>query len=323
MRIVFHGENAANFSVGFAGQLQPSDELAVLPDRVTSEADVAAFRTAEVLVATRFDDGLPIPSGLRLLQVPGAGYDGIRFAMLPIGCPVCNCFGHEQAIAEYVIGALLMRRIPFIDADRHLRQGRWAYQAGRAATTHPELAGSTIGILGFGHIGKAVAGCAKAFGMRVHVANRSVLPVSPSVDRGFPMDELSSFWSSADSFVVTLPLLPETKGLVDAEAFAAMPRHAVLVNVSRGPLVDEAALYEALAAGQIAGAVIDTWYDYPSADRPETLPSKLPFHELQNVLMTPHMSGWTDGTIRRRQAVIAENIARLRDGRPLLHVVNA
>jgi phosphoglycerate dehydrogenase-like enzyme len=320
MRIVFHGENPASFSAGFADLVGPGHQVAVLPDALGDE-DRKVFATADVLVTVRFDGSLPRPERLRLLQVPGAGYDGIAFAALPAGVVVCNCFGHEPAIAEYVLGALLMRRIPFTDADRELRQGRWTYRARTRDSVHGELAGSTIGLLGFGHIGQALAMRARAFAMKVHVANRTPVGSSSLVDRYFGLDELPGFWASADSFVVTLPLSPETRGLVGAEAFAAMRPDAVVINVGRGPVVDEAALYQALADRRIGGAIIDTWYDYPTAKTPEIHPSTLPFHELPNVLMTPHMSGWTEGTIRRRQAAMAENVARLAGGRPLLNPV--
>jgi phosphoglycerate dehydrogenase-like enzyme len=99
-----------------------------------------------------------------------------------------------------------------------------------------------------------------------------------------------------------------------------MKPSAILINVGRGPVVDEAALYRALADGTIAGAALDVWYRYPSGPG-ATLPSGQPFHELANVLMTPHVSGWTDGMLAARSALIAENAARLAAGAPLLNLV--
>jgi len=103
----------------------------------------------------------------------------------------------------------------------------------------------------------------------------------------------------------------------------AMRADAVLVNVGRGPVVDEQALYEALKARQIGGAVIDTWYQYPSPTQAECAPSRYDFASLDNVLMTPHMSGWTAGTVRRRQETLADNITRLSRGLPLINVLKA
>ncbi len=321
MRIVFHGENACAFHDGFAALLQGDAEIETLPHVLATDADRATYAAAEVIVGTHFSASLPNPAGLRLFLVPGAGYDAVDLAALPKAAMVCNCFGHEAAIAEYVMAALLQRAIPLAAADSDLRRGDWTFWAGSADRVHGEIAGRTIGLLGFGHIGKAVAVRARAFGMRVHVANRSLVNDPALVDEAFTLDSLPAFWESADAFVVSLPLLEETRGIVDAAAFEAMPTHAVLINVGRGAVVDETALFEALRDHRIAGAAIDTWYRYPPSGSLHAAPGSLPFHELPNLLMTPHMSGWTDGTIRRRQAVMADNINRLRDGKGGINVV--
>jgi len=96
---------------------------------------------------------------------------------------------------------------------------------------------------------------------------------------------------------------------------------SLFINVGRGPVVDEKALYEALKARMIGGAVIDTWYTYPENDEDIIYPSRYPFHELDNLIATPHMSGWSRGTIDRRQQVMAENIRRLADGDALINIV--
>jgi phosphoglycerate dehydrogenase-like enzyme len=184
-----------------------------------------------------------------------------------------------------------------------------------------ELGSQTIGLLGFGHIAQTVAQRAKAMGMRVHVANRS--PIShPVVDQSWTLDALQDFMGSADAVVVSLPLTDNTLGLVDAKALSAMRSDAVLMNVGRGAVIDEKALYDALASRQIGGAVIDTWYQYPTPTQAECAPSQYDFAALDNVLMTPHMSGWTSGTVRRRQETLADNIARLSRGEALINVLH-
>lgn len=321
MRIVFHGENAASFSHGFAERLGQPAEIALLPDALASEADRATYEAADAIIGVKFDAGLPMPAGLKLFHVPGAGYDMVDLSLLPASAAVCNCFGHEQAIAEYVMSAILVRHIPLADADVRLRKGDWTYWAGAPERVHGEISGKTIGLLGFGHIGKAIAARAKAFEMKVHVANRSAVPTSALVDRSFTLDALDDFWGSVDFVVVSVPLTDETKGIVGKDAFAAMRGDAVVINVGRGPTIDEQALYDALKDKRIGGAIIDTWYRYPTTGDSTPLPSNLPFHELSNVLMTPHMSGWTSGTISRRQGVIADNIRHRFAGQPLANVV--
>lgn len=321
MRIVFHGRNAWTFEPGFAAMLGGAHEILRVADNPATAAEVEQFRSADVLVGIALNDSHPRPEALRLYHAPAAGVDAIERRLMPAGVPLCCCFGHEQAIAEYVMTALLLRHVPIPGADRDLRRGSWTHWAGRPEAVRSELGDGTIGLLGYGHIGRTIAARAKAFGMRVTVANRSPVAAGALVDRAFGLDQLADFMASADYIVASLPFNPDTKGLVGTAAIAAMRRHAVLVNVGRGPVVDEAALYEALKSRRIGGAVIDTWYVYPSAEAPSPYPGNLPFHGLDNCVLTPHMSGWTVGTIRRRQQTIADNVRRLAAGEPLQNMV--
>ena len=322
LKIVFHGENAANFGRGFAELIDAAHTLVAVSDGLQAPGDVAHYESADVIVGVKLDKSLPAPRRVRLYHAPAAGIDAIDLALLPAQSTLCNCHGHEQAIAEYVFAALLARHVPLAQADADLRQGRWTFWAGRPNALRSELGSQTMGLLGFGHIAQAIALRAKAFGMRVHAANRSPIE-SAQVDRAFTLSQLHEFMASVDVVVVSLPLAPPTQGLVDHAALHAMRPGAVLVNVGRGPVVDEQALYDALAERRIGGAVIDTWYQYPTPERAERAPSKLDFAALDNVLMTPHMSGWTSGTVARRQHTIADNIARLAAGRPLVNVLKA
>jgi phosphoglycerate dehydrogenase-like enzyme len=321
MKIVFHGGNAANFRSGFEAMLDGGHTIVSVGDTLAAADERRHFEEADVIVGIRLTADDPAPRRLRLYHAPAAGTDAIDVACLPAGAVLCNAFGHEDAIAEYVMTALLLRHVPIPDADARLRKGEWKYWAGRPGALRTELGSATMGLLGFGHIGRAIAVRAKAFGMRVVVANRSPVPTSATVDQSFTLDRLEAFMGAADVVVSSLPLLEETRGIVGARALAAMRSHGVIMNVGRGPVIDEQALYDALTAKRIGGAVIDTWYTYPTADKPETLPATLPFHTLANVVMTPHMSGWTDGTVRRRQETIAGNIGRLGRGEPLQNVV--
>lgn len=134
------------------------------------------------------------------------------------------------------------------------------------------------------------------------------------------MADLPRLLAEADFVVLAVPLDPSTTGLIGAAELAAMKPTAFLVNVARGEVVAEAALYEALRDGRIAGAAIDTWYRYPEAGEP-LRPSAFPFHELPNAILTPHIAGWTEGTFRQRWVTIAENLRRLGTGEPFLNVV--
>jgi len=247
---------------------------------------------------------------LKLVQVPGAGLDRIDRSALPHGTWLAHDSGHEVAIAEYVIGAMLAMTREFTRLDAALRQGTWASQWAVGAPVPPawpELAGKTIGILGYGRIGQAVAQRARGFDM-------TVLPFR----RG---DALDDVLRQSDYLAITLSLNETTRGLIGARELASMKPSAFLVNVARAQIVDEEALYHALAKHVIAGAALDVWYRYPTTPGP-TLPANHPFHELPNVLMTPHLSGWTEGMLQARAKVIAENIRRVARAEPPLNQIS-
>jgi phosphoglycerate dehydrogenase-like enzyme len=320
MKILFHGANAANFRAGFEALLNGGHSIIDASDALDQPGERGHYETAEVIVGIKLTADEPSPRAVELYHAPAAGVDAIDRARLPAGAVLCNCFGHEQAIAEYVMAALLLRHVPIPRADERLRQGHWDYWAGRPGALRTELGAQTVGLIGFGHIGKAIAARANAFGMRVLVANRTHVPVGGHVDESFTLDQLAPFMSRADAAVVSLPLTAGTTGIVGRTELNAMRPNAVIMNVGRGPVIDEQALYETLAAKRIS-AIIDTWYMYPSSGTPDTHPSRLPFHTLPNVVMTPHMSGWTEGTVRRRQETMAANINRLAKGEPLANVL--
>lgn len=320
LKILFHGQNAANFRQGFEPLIEPAHTIVDVSDTLSAPGEAEQFESADVIVGIKLDASMTKPRQLRLYHAPAAGTDAIDLSLLPARSALCNCHGHEQAIAEYVFAALLARHVPLARADKDLRDGQWTYWAGRPGALRTELGGQTIGLLGYGHIAQAIAPRAKAFGMRVHAANRS--PVSSEhVDRAFALTDLHAFLAGVDVVVVTLPLTAQTQGLMDGAALQAMRPSAWLVNVGRGPVVAEQALYDALRAKRLGGAVIDTWYQYPTPEQAACAPSKLDFAALDNVVMTPHMSGWTTGTVHRRQQTMADNISRLATGRPLINVL--
>lgn len=321
LKIVFHGDNAANFRTGIEGLLHQSHSIVTVSQGLELAGEKEHFESADVLVGVALHQGMPRPHKLQLLQAPAAGTDGIDRACLPPEALLANCFGHENAISEYVMAALLARHVPLVAADQALRLGEWSFFAGRPGALRTELGSQTLGLLGFGHIAKTLAQRAKAFGMHVVVANRS--PVhSSDVDQSFKLTDLHAFMASCDAIVVTLPLAENTRNLVDAQALACMRQEAVIVNVGRGAVIEEAALFNALNSQSIAGAIIDTWYQYPSAEKSTCSPSQFDFASLSNVLMTPHMSGWTQGTVQRRKQSIADNINRLSAGMPLRNVIS-
>ena len=186
---------------------------------------------------------------------------------------------------------------------------------------HGEIAGKTVAIIGTGRIGRAAATRCKAIGARIIGVNRSPITDTQLYEERFGFDRLDDALGQADFAVVSCALVPETRGLIGKAQLAAMKPSGVIVNLARGPVIDEEALYRALVDKIIGGAIIDTWYRYPTPDDRNPRPSAFPFHELRNVIMTPHTSAWTTGMLERRWGQIASNLDRLAHGEPLTNTV--
>ncbi len=277
--------------------------------------------TADAAIAVGFTKAAPAAPRLKLLQVPGAGYDGIELAALPNGTTLCNCFEHEAGVSEYAILAMLEWNVRLGRADADMRRGDWSRSSRFGGAPDAELAGKTVAIVGLGRIGRAVAKRAKAFDMRVIAANRTVRTGEANVDAVFGLGQLADALREADFIVLGCALTPETRGLIDARALAAMKPHAVIVNVARGPVIDEAALWQALSTRRIGGAVIDTWWRYPTIATEDTTAWPHRFDTLDNVILSAHIAGWTTGTVERRTRVMAANLDRLARGEKLDNVI--
>lgn len=287
-----------------------------------NDTDVARLLPgADALISARFSPALTeAADSLRLILTPGAGTNNIDFSAVPEQTTVCNVFGHEHGIAEYVFTTMGMLNRDYPGMDRRLRQGDWRDHLGMPL---PELQGKTVAIVGVGRIGAEVARWASFMRMNVIGVTRDAASASArasGIERIVSLDDLQTVLPQADFLVLALPLTAKTRGLIAERELAAMKPSAFLINVARGEVVDEAALYAALKAHTIAGAAIDVWYCYPEGDRP-ALPCNLPFYELPNVIMTPHIAGATENTFFYRWATINDNLRRLRDGEPLLNVV--
>jgi phosphoglycerate dehydrogenase-like enzyme len=317
------------FAGAFSARLEHPvrERLAVACDVI--EADeigiVSQLADVDVLVTMAFTPEMGRAAGrLRLVQVPGAGLDRIDRKALPAGTALANAYGHETGIAEYVLGAMLTLTRSFGRLDAALRRGTWESQWAIGVTPPapwPELAGKTLGILGHGRIGQGVARRARAFDMTVLAIRRDVRRSDPEglAFLGGP-DALDEVLRRADYLAVTLSLTEATRGLLGKRELAMLKPTAILVNVARAEILDEDALYEALAERRMAGAALDVWYRYPSGPGP-ALPARRPFHELPNVLMTPHVSGWTEGMLEARARLIAENIHRVARGEAPLNLI--
>jgi phosphoglycerate dehydrogenase-like enzyme len=322
MKALFLGNVAADTAQGIRDRLPPGLSVEILgdPQQLVQSAEAAA--DADILVTNQWRAEYPRAPRVRLVQSVATGIELIDLAALPHGVAICNAFGHETAIAEYVLMAMLVWSHRFREIEGDFRAlSSWRPSWVQSGTPHGELLGSTVGIVGLGRVGQEVARRAVAFGCRVIAANRSARDAAAGVERVFLLGELDRMLPECDHIVLSTALGPETEGLIDARRLALMKPSAFLVNIARGAVVDEDAVYAALRDGAIAGAALDVWWRYPDASEPERRPSRHPFHELPNLIMTPHCSGWTEGMVKRRWAEVAGNINRFVRGEPLQNVV--
>lgn len=280
---------------------------------VRAAADPEAARRhlpdAEILLAWRLPSELYGEARrLRWVQSLGAGVEDVVAA--PALAPdvaitrIVDQFG--PSIAEYVFAELLAR-VRRLDLARALQaERRWqGFLADR-------LGGRTIGVAGLGSIGREVVRKARAFDMRVYGLSRTAAQAD-SVDRHFGPDAWIAFVRDLDVLVLTLPLTPETRGVVDRAVLEAMRPESVLVNVGRGALVPEAALVEAIAAGRPGGAVLDVFESEP-------LSAQSPLWDLPGVTVTPHVSG--PSRTDEVAAFFLDNLARFERGAPLVGLVD-
>jgi phosphoglycerate dehydrogenase-like enzyme len=318
MRVVLESWGAAR--VGWLGARVPDADF-VAVDR---EDLATALRDADAVICTALSAADLEPAvRLRLVQVLGAGLNGVEVDALPAGCTLCNVYGHERAIAEWIVMAMLALSRRLLPHDRNLRRGEWPAANRIVGVPERELRGRTVGMVGFGHIGREAALLSRALGMRTIAVTRSPDSARPvgALDHLGGYDELPLLFDESDFVVVCVPLSPETRGLIGERELRLLGPNGYLLNVARGEVVDEGSLYAALRDRAIAGAAVDVWYRYPERPGATTMPASLPFWELENVLMTPHASGWTESTVETRWEFVVDQLIRLREGQLLENVV--
>ncbi|MGI9591202.1 MAG: D-2-hydroxyacid dehydrogenase [Myxococcota bacterium] len=279
-----------------------------------AEARRAALARANVLVALHTPERLlELAPELRWIQGIGAGVEQFaRAGATRERVVVTNASGvSSPSMAEWVVGRLLQVWKRFRETDEFQQRHEFTRSYGRT------FAGSTIGIVGLGSIGVAVSERVRAFGCRVLGLKRSARPgdVSEHADALYAPDQLHELLGECDAVVVAAPATPETRHLIDARALAAMPAHAVLVNVARGSLLDEAALAEAMREESIAAAVLDVF-------DPEPLAPESPLWDLPGVYVSAHSAVSIDRYMDDVFDLLIDNVKRRLAGESLRNVVD-
>jgi len=243
-----------------------------------------------------------------------AGLDGVLFPEIVASpVPLTNGSGvFSPSLGEFALASILYFAKDLRRMIRSQEAGRWEQ------FDITEITGQTVGIVGYGDIGRAVATRVRAMGMRVLAVKRHGPPiynVDPLVSQIYAPDRLHEMLPQCDYVVVSAPLTHETKGMIDTAAFGVMKPTAVLINVGRGPVVDEQALISALSMNIIKGAALDVFDQEP-------LPEGHPLYKLQNVLLSPHCADHTPDWLERAMQFFIDQFGRFTKGEPLMNIVD-
>lgn len=291
------------------------DEWEIYPS-TSSEQLLERIQNVDVIISNKVvvnAEAIQQCPNLKLILISATGTNNIDLVQAKKqGVVVCNCQAYgTSAVAQHTLMLMLNLATSFKQYERAVQNGDWNKASQFCLLDYPiiELEGKTLGILGYGELGKAVAKLAEAFGMKILVG---ALPNRPVQENRIPFNELLS---QVDFLTLHCPLSTDTQNLIDAKAFDAMKPSAFLINCARGGIVNEQDLADALIAGKIAGAATDVLMVEPPKDGNVLLNSEIP-----NLLITPH-SAW--GSVDARQRIVqqmVENVEAFKKGQPIRQV---
>lgn len=286
---------------------------------LTSSKDAASEPVYHVLVTGRPTRAeLTASASLQALIIPWAGLPvTTRDLMLEFeNISIYNLHHNAAATAEMAVALMMAAAKNIVPLDRDLRNNTWTQRY--EESTSPTLSGKTSLILGYGSIGKRIAVACRGLEMNVNAIRNIPGTQNDQIAQVCGPESMLDLLAQADVLFICLPLTPATEKLIGEPEISLLPRDAILVNIARGKVVDESALYRALDKGQIR-AGLDVWYDYPKdeASRANTPPSQFPFAELDNVVMTPHLAGHTSDIEPRRREELAKVLNSLASGTDL------
>jgi phosphoglycerate dehydrogenase-like enzyme len=298
--------------------VEPSESARPLPSPLAKKT--------EILFVSSLPTNITEMESLRLIQIASSDYSELCGLGLPERkVRACNGLGNfDVPIAEWNMAMMVNLARDLRSMIRNQDEGLWD----RSARFQREIRGSTVGIWGYGGIGRETARLAKSWGMKIHVMSRQGVaprlntyrvpgtgdPEGKLPDKVFTSGQEESFLKELDFLILSMPLTNKTRGIVGERELRYLPRSAFILNPGRGPLIDEAALISALHEGWIAGAALDTHYHYP-------LPPEHPLWRIPNVIMTPHISGSSSSPhfLDRIWDIFTQNVERYISGEQLLN----
>lgn len=312
LNVLWRNKTGSDAARRLAEELEPDVDLRVVTDPAEAEKDRGWY---QVLVDGSPSEKLLDADGLEHVVVPYAGVSE-RLRQMLLERPQLKAYNahfNDAFVAQHAVALLLAVANRVVPGDRALRQGDWT----QGGSEHPEslfLEGKRCLLLGYGAIGRAIEPRVRGLGMEVSAYRRN--PEPDAELRVYGPDELREALAQAEVVIVSLPSTPATRNLLDEAALAALKPGGVVVNVGRGDVIDERALYRALESRHLFGAGLDVWWRYPrdAEARSATLPAEAPFHELDNVVLSPHRAnevhGWEEASFRD----VAETLRALARG---------
>lgn len=283
----------------------PDDIDIIFPDEKDSSLLLEHAPETEIFVGYSLtEEFLQKATKLKHIQIPWTGFNSIDTKLLndKPEITVSNSHSNSLSIAEHAVALLFAAAKLLPHRDSTMRQGDWSTRS--TETNSFWITDKKLGIIGYGAIGKKVASMLKpGFGLEVLAIKRNPSVKDEICDYLGGMDDLEYVLRESDFLLIAVPQTTETEGLIKKEQFEIMKSNCVLVNIARGPIVDEEALFNALREKQIGAAGIDVWYNYPGSGE-TTAHQNFPFQELDNITMTPHSAF----KVRDRVEIFAQDI---------------
>ncbi|WP_315708212.1 NAD(P)-dependent oxidoreductase [Brenneria uluponensis] len=298
MKIVFFGFMACYF--GQKINLSSEQHQLIFINESTSDEDIISHcECADILVSMVFDDRFA-SSSLKRILVPGVGVDRINFSQVPKNVKVLTCAAHEMAVTEYILSHVItyFRDLDSI-GENFKSHYDWTDCSRLGGKARKQLSELTVGVIGGGLIGRKVSEIFTLFGSKCRCLTRFKFEGAGSVEF-FPRAERDAFLNGCDVVIVACSVDEQTRNMIDYRALSLMSSDSLLINVARSECVDYDALADACRKRVIGRAVIDVWQFYPAEAHETSSPAWQDFSLLNNVIMTPHISAWTQTVIARR-----------------------
>lgn len=319
LRVHFYRLDFGTYTETFKSLLDPRIEY-------TEGNEIPDPANFDILVyPTPSKDWIEASPNLKAVVVPWAGIPEQLSEVISSypDITVHNLHYNNTNTAEFGLTLLLAAAKRLIPMDQALRKNDWTPRFSNEKAIL--LRGKTALILGLGEVGQALAEYCLGLGMHVLATKKRPEAFQGSADISvFPPEELPSLLPKTDVLLITLPLTPETKGLIGDKELNLMPPGGIVINIGRGPIVNQKALYDALKSGHLRAAGSDVWYNYPEKreDQANTPPADLPFGELENFVLSPHRGGMVEGVDRQRAEALASLLNTACRGEPIPNEVD-